>query len=164
MTFLLKNQTLILIFNNFSLGDIFVVGGTNYNGFQKKSKTELMSIETWKWQTREPYPYATFISRAPSLFSGKSFYVFGGYNRDASYGEDKTFSTISSFTPESNSWKMIGSMKAQRHSASVVEVDDHFIIIGGYSDSSSTEICKSKDGRIYCEYQENSLTDKGINF
>ena len=120
-----------------------------------------MSVKTWKWRYKASYPYADReILDAPTLFSGKSFYVFGGNNFP--YG---TSSIITAFTPKSNSWKKLGNMKSQRYGASVVEIDGHFLIIGGSDTiSDSSEICKLEEGVMHCEYQENSVTTEGMDF
>ena len=119
-----------------------------------------MSVKTWKWRHKASYPYAAReILDAPTLFSGKSFYVFGGYN--SPYG---TMSTIAAFT-RGTGWKKVGNMKSQRYDASVIEVDGHFLIIGGKDTiSDSPEICKLEEGVMHCEYQENSVTTEGMDF
>ena len=119
-----------------------------------------MSVKTWKWRHKASYPYSREILDATTLFSKKSFYVFGGYNFP--YG---TMSTIAAFTPKSNSWNKLGNMKSQRYDASVIEVDGHFLIIGGKDTiSDSPEICKLEEGVMHCEYQENSVTTEGMDF
>ena len=118
-----------------------------------------MSVKTWKWRYKASYLYSREILDARTVFSGKSFYVFGGYNFP--YG---TMSIIAAFTP-GNGWKKVGNMKSQRYDASVIEVDGHFLIIGGSDTiSDSSEICKLVDGDMHCEYQENSLTTEGMDF
>ena len=113
----------------------FVVGGY---GSLWHANTELLDLDTQKWQTGATYPFATEICTAPTLYHSSSFFVFGGYVSGGSH-----LSTIARYSPSTDKWEKLGNLQSKRtHSAAVSIPGNSFLVVGGGNAASyKTERC-----------------------
>ena len=68
-------------------------------------------------------------------------------------------STIARFDPIQNSWKKLGNLKVARAGHGVIQVDNEFIVVGGFRNGyEPTESCKFNGESIICTTREPKLS------
>ena len=70
-------------------------------------------------------------------------------------------STIARFDPIENIWTKLGNLKVPRWGLGVIEVDNEFIVVGGYRGGSAyepTETCKLSGQSMKCVNREPKLS------
>ena len=69
-------------------------------------------------------------------------------------------STIARFDPIENSWTKLGNLKMARRGHGVIQVDNEFIVVGGWSDNYvllPTESCKLNGKSMICTKRKPDL-------
>ena len=148
----------------------FIVGGVgsdrhyDYKSPQNDTKlvfngqTELLDLNTQKWQIRATYPFASDIFGAPTVYHSSSFLVFGGINSSPHF-----LSTIARYTPATDKWEKLGNLQTPRSNSAVVTIrSGSFLIIGGegvdryyptYIPDDYVERCTLVDNMVSCVSQ-----------
>ena len=129
------------------------------------NKAELMNLTSRTWQVTESYPYASKISLAMTVNLRNNFILFGGEREKPIYAS----ADIALFTTESETWTKIGQLQTRRQGHGVIDLGDHFLVVGGinYDEESSsveddlpTEKCKlDENDNMKC-----SSIDPVLNF
>ena len=72
------------------------------------------------------------MSKAPTIFVGDSFYIFGGSNRltGRSVPHHTYYTTIGKLSPNGQ-WAEVGELQRGRASGRVVFHEDYFLYVGG---------------------------------
>ena len=122
---------------------IFVTGGTGH------TRTELLSLSTWSWETRAPCPLSK-LDRMPSLYINNSFYVFG----QKTESRDVTTSVVARFDPFENEWTELGGYGQQSERFAVVSTSHGVVIVD--AGRANTKLCQIRDFSVDCEYMERS--------
>ena len=118
-----------------------------------------MDVNTWKWSTKKPYPYAPIIYGARSLYYKGSFLVFGGTS--GSTNDDSK--RIAAYTQTIDNWTEIGFMKSGRSWTSAINFGDEFLIIGAFNiegDKQSEKFYYDENTTI-SQYQAPYMPDLG---
>ena len=130
---------------------IFTVGSSKSG--PSANSTEIMDVKTWEWSTRKPYPFASRIQGARSLYYKDlgSFLVFGG-----ELVNDR-LTRIASYVPTTDSWSEVGLMRSGRSWTSVIHHENEFLIIGGYDITGDKQ--SEKFNLTLSEYQAPYMPD-----
>ena len=116
---------------------LFVVGGNAHR------TTELLSLNNWQWNVRDPYPHVTDIHVLNIISKHQSFYIFGGvFNGTLVTSEILNFKN----DPINGTWSNVGNILSKRKQFSVTLVGDKVYLVGGDKKQKS-EVCKLSNYR-----------------
>ena len=69
-----------------------------------------------------------------------------------------SISTVAKFNPTKNIWSKLGNLQFSRHVFGVVEIQKHFLVMGGEG-KKRTEVCVVTDEKIKCKSREPTLNN-----
>ena len=114
---------------------------------------ELLSLTTWKWSVRAPYPFEMSITSAPTVYLNHDFILVGGWTGLG------TLSRIAAYSPQTDQWTTKGNLLTPRADHGVRIIPNGLLVIGGRMDSHNeqmSEKCIYKDdtnSTMNCTYQ-----------
>ena len=124
-------ETLNCIF----LENLFVVGS------QTHRTTELLSLNKWQWNIKDPYPNIKDRNPLKTIQYNRTFYVFEGYV------QNQVSNIILGF--EGETWSQVGSLFSKRKKFSVILNLDKVYVIGGQN-KQKYELC-TLSNTVSCE-------------
>ena len=98
---------------------------------------------------------ANFVHRAAVIHHQKAYLYFGGYTNNTEF--DRTIAQLDGRTFQ---WSIIGQLNQGRNGHNVVQLQDKFLVIGGYNydlGSVMAEKCVYSKGNMKCTVQQPSL-------
>ena len=137
---------------------VFVAGGKFR---EHTNKTELLNLDSWKWEERRDYPYQEYTYWATSIYFNGQFIIFGG---DVEINSRKR---IDSYTPATDEWSALGQMKSARlygHGLFILQND--IFVVGGYiraPDETRSEKCVFSGKSLNCTYHTLPLINSRKN-
>ena len=123
------NFTLLIKYSSYSVTEsnfLFAMGSLDH------ANTELLNFSTWQWKNSVMYYNYTEIYSFAAFFYRFEFYVVGGRTKN------EVLSAVSTFSPITEKWTQIGSLKFPRFDLTIETIDDKLYIIGG---SETFEYC-----------------------
>jgi len=131
--------------------DEFIIAVGSYND---NHKTELLNVDGNNWSIASDYPFASkFISQAPIIHVGNSFFLFGGWS-----GASSAEKTIGRFDIKTRSWYNAGSLVDGRRGHNAIYDGQYVLVVGG-SGSKITEKCSIANDQMTCASQLPKLTE-----
>ena len=116
--------------------------------------TEIYDHSTSLWTNKAYFPYADALIDYQILPSDSDFIIFGGFDEK----KKVSISTVAKFDPTKNSWTKLGNLQFSRHLFGVLEIQKHFLIIGGEG-KKRTEVCIVTGEKIKCKSREPTLNN-----
>ena len=116
--------------------------------------TEIYDHSTSLWTNKAYFPYADALVDYQILPSASDFVLFGGFDEN----KKVSISTVAKFNPTKNFWTKLGNLQFSRHVFGVVEIQKHFLILGGEG-KKHTEVCVVTGEKIKCKSREPILSD-----
>ena len=116
--------------------------------------TEVYDHSTSLWTSKAYFPFAVALVNYQILPSASDFIIFGGFDND----KKLSISTVAKFGPIKNVWTKIGNLQFSRHGFGAVEIQKHFLVMGGEG-KKRTEICVITGEKVKCKSREPTLNN-----
>lgn len=91
------------------------------------AKAELYSYKEHKWRSVAPYPYATSLHSAATVYFQSTFVVIGGYENGGA-GE---LDIVARLDPVTFEWDQLGRINYKRSGHSAIVSGETFYVVGG---------------------------------
>ena len=116
--------------------------------------TELYDHSTSVWNTKAFYPFRSTLIDYQILPLSGDFIIFGDFDEKS----NKATTIIAKFDPTQNVWTKLGNLQFSRYGFGAIEVQKHFLIMGG-EEKKRTETCVISGESIKCKSREPTLNN-----
>ena len=116
--------------------------------------TEIYDHSTSVWKTKAFYPFRGSLIDYQILPLSGDFIIFGGFDETT----HSAVSIIAKFDPTKNVWTKLGNLQFSRYAFGAIEVQKHFLIMGG-EEKKRTETCVISGESIKCKSREPTLNN-----